>query len=290
MNQLGIEAAPVLLALAHVVLGIVVLIAAKLLKDRLSPYRVDQELTSHDNLAFGFAIAGYYAATVIIYLGVAGSRVLPLDSGSTAVLQALGLDLVWAIGGVIALMASRGVMDRALMPGCSASAEIIHNRNVATGIVECGVYLATGLVLCGALRGPGGSPLTALVFFLLSQIVLLGFGYAYRKWAGYDVAGEIQRGNSAAGTAFSLTLVAISLLMFKATSGEFIGWGVNLTFFALDAVVGFVLLMALRWVTDAALLPNARIGEEIVRDRNVNVGLLEGVIATGIASIILIVF
>jgi hypothetical protein len=39
-----------------------------------------------------------------------------------------------------------------------------------------------------------------------------------------------------------------------------------------------------------ALLPNARIAEEIVRDRNINVGLIEGVLAVGISAIILFVF
>ena len=55
-------------------------------------------------------------------------------------------------------------------------------------------------------------------------------------------------------------------------------------------VVGFALLLVFRWVVDAALLPNARIAEEIARDRNVNVGLLEGVLASGVAGIILMVF
>jgi hypothetical protein len=85
-------------------------------------------------------------------------------------------------------------------------------------------------------------------------------------------------------------LIAISLLMFKATSGEFVGWGINLSYFAFDAIAGFLLLLALRWVVDAALLPKARIADEIVRDRNLNVGMIEGVLAAGVAAIILVVF
>jgi uncharacterized membrane protein YjfL (UPF0719 family) len=65
---------------------------------------------------------------------------------------------------------------------------------------------------------------------------------------------------------------------------------IGMTNFAFDAVIGFGLLMLLRWVTDLALLPHARIADEIVRDRNTNVGLLEGVIAVAVALLILFVF
>ena len=279
-----------LLALAHVVLGIVVLILAKLLKTWLSPYRIDEELTSRDNPAFGLALAGYYLATVIIFLGVARGQHAPLDAGTAAVAAAFGLDAAWAIGGIVALAFSRWWMDRTLVSQCCHSREIVEKRNLAAGAVECGVYLSAGIVLAGAIREPGGSILTALVFFLLSQAVLLLFGRLYQRVAGYDAGREIRDGNLAAGVALGLMLVAISLLMFKATSGEFIDWTANLAYFAFDAVAGFALLLVLRWVVDAALLPKARIAEEIARDRNVNVGLLEGVLASGIAAIILVTF
>jgi hypothetical protein len=54
--------------------------------------------------------------------------------------------------------------------------------------------------------------------------------------------------------------------------------------------VGLFLLVSLRWVTYAALLRRARVADEIVRDRNVNVGLIEGIFAVGIAATILILF
>jgi hypothetical protein len=78
--------------------------------------------------------------------------------------------------------------------------------------------------------------------------------------------------------------------MMKATSGDFVSWPVSLGFFAFDAIAGFLLLMLLRWVTGLALLPHAKIDEEVVRDHNVNAGLIEGVLAVGIAAIILFLF
>ena len=282
--------APVLVALAQVVLGILVLAIARLAKGVLSPYRTDDEMTAKDNPAFGLAIAGYYLAAVAIYIGAARSTPLPLDAGTAGLVQTLAVNLGWAIAGMVALAFSRWVMDTALVSGARCSDEIVRNRNLAAGAVECGVYVASGIVLAGASREPGGSLMTVLAFFLLSQVVLLLFGRLYQVWAGYGIAREIRSGNLAAGAAFGLTLIALSLLMLKATSGEFIDWRTNLAYFAFDAVIGFGLLMLLRWVTDLALLPNARIANEIVQDRNTNVGLLEGVIAVAVALLILFVF
>ncbi|MDX2154017.1 MAG: DUF350 domain-containing protein [Bryobacteraceae bacterium] len=286
-----LDIAPVLLALAHVALGVVALIIAKLLKDWLSPYGVDRELTSRDNPAFGLAIAGYYAAVVIIFIGAARSAgPLPLDAGSTAAIQALGIDLAWAVVGTLALNVSRTVMDRLLVASCCQSAEVIGKQNTAAGAVEGCVYIATGLVIAGSIRQVGGTVATTAAFFVLSQLTLLLFGRLYQRLAGYNAAHEIQSANLAAGVPLGMTLVAIALLMMKATSGEFVDWITNLSYFAFDAVAGFPLLLALRWLADLALLPNARIADEIVRDRNVSVGLVEGTLAVGIAAIVLFVF
>src|SRR5687767_4612030 len=110
-----LELAPLLLALTRVLLGVVVLILARFLKNLLSPYRMDEELTTNDNPAFGLTVAGYYAASVAVYLGAVHAHVVPLDQGTTGALQALGLDFTWATGGILALTASRWVMDRALV-------------------------------------------------------------------------------------------------------------------------------------------------------------------------------
>lgn len=287
---ISIEPLPLLLGLAHVALGIVVLIAAKFAKDFLSPYSMDQELTSKDNPAFGLAVASYYAGIVVVYLGASRSEGLPVDAGSDAVLKALGIDLAWSLAGIATLAVAHWLMELLLIPGVRTSAEIIQRRNIAAGVVEGGSYLATALAFAGALSQTGGSVVTSAVFLVLTLAVLLIFGRAYQMLAGYNVAQEIRQANFAAGIPLGLMLVALSLLLVKATSGDFADWPTNLGYFAFDAAAGFILLMAMRWVVDLALLPSARIAEEIVRDRNVNVGLVEGVLAIAVAAIVLFRF
>lgn len=291
MDTLSFDYSAVALSFVHVVLGVVVLVIAKFALAFLSPYSADQEMTARDNPAFGIAMAGYYAAVVLVYLGAAVSAgPLPIDSGTKAVFIAMGQDLAWALGGVIALNCSRWLLDRGLIADVHNDVEIRTNRNVAAGALECGGYLATGVILAGAIRQPGGTILTALGVFVLGQCALLVAGRIYARMAGYSLGAEVRSGNLAAGAAFGMTLTALAVIMLKAISGEFVGWTRNLVWFAVDAIAGLILLLILRWITDAALLPNARIAEEIARDRNVNVGLIEGVLAIGVAAIILFLF
>jgi uncharacterized membrane protein YjfL (UPF0719 family) len=290
MNIPNFDYAPLALAFTHVVAGVLVLVVAKLVRGLLSPYSIDEELTSRDNPAFGLAVTGYYAATIIVYVAAAAGPGLPLEEGSRAVFMQLGTDVAWALGGIVALNASRWWMDRLLVSQTRNDEQVKTNRNVAAGMLEFGGFIATGLILAGAIRQPGGTVWTALALFALGQIALIAAGRLYQWWAGYRVADEIRSGNFAAGTAFGLTLIAVALLMMKAASGEFVDWAWNLSFFLFDAIVGVILLLGLRWITDLVLLPNARIPEEIARDHNVNAGLIEGVLAVGIASIILFLF
>ena len=282
--------APLALACTHVIAGVLVLTAAKFLAQFLSPYSVDEELTSRDNPAFGLALAGYYAGAVIIYLGAATIGPLPLEAGTAGVARALAIDIGWALGGIVAMNGSRWAMDRTLVIGTQCANEVKNNRNVAAGVLEFGAYVATALVLAGAIHQPGGTIWSVLALFLLGQCALILIARVYQRLAGYDVGNEICGANLAAGVAFSLSLVAVALIMMNATSAEFTDWNRTLTFFALDAIFGVVFLLALRWVVDLVLLPNARIAEEIVRDRNVNVGLVEGVLAVCVAAVILYLF
>ena len=290
MDLLQLDYTALALGFVHVVLGVVVFVVAKLALGFLSPYSTDQETTTRDNPAFGLTLSGYYIGTAIVYLAAAASAPLPLDAGSSAVFLAIAGDFAWALAGILALNASRWAMDRLLVTGVRNDREIVTHRNLAAGAVEGGGYVASAIVLAGAIRQPGGTPWTAAALFLLGQCALILMGRLYERWAGYDVPKEIRTGNLASGIAFAMTLAALALLMLKAISGEFAGWVRNLSFFAFDAVVGLGLLLFLRWLVDLVLLPNARFSEEIVRARNLNAGMIEGVMAVSMAAIILFLF
>ncbi|MBC7926050.1 MAG: DUF350 domain-containing protein, partial [Bryobacteraceae bacterium] len=174
-TTLAFDFTPGLLSLGHLIIGILVLVLARLFKDWLSPYNTQSELTEKDNPAFGLALAGYYGAVVVIYIAVV--RALPaMDLTPVALLSGYGADLGWSVAGIAGLAFSRWLMDGFLMGTTHFSDEIVRARNTAAGAVECGVYLACGVVLAGVLREPGGTFLTIGVFFLLGQGMLLLLG------------------------------------------------------------------------------------------------------------------
>src|SRR5690349_4290715 len=113
------------LSLSHVVLGILALMVAKLALRLLSPYSTDAEMTDRDNPAFGIAAAGYYAGAALIYITAAATAgALPADQGTRAVALALAQDFAWALAGIVALNASRWVLDRGLITHIRNDVEI----------------------------------------------------------------------------------------------------------------------------------------------------------------------
>ena len=277
----------ILISLAYVFLGVVTLIVAKIIKDFLTPYKIDVELTAKDNPALGLTLTGYFAAVIIIFLGasVGLDPEEPLSASELAI--ELGVVLLYSLGGIVALNLGRVIVDKLVLTRFSTVKEIIQDRNVGTAAVEAGCFIATGLIVAGSINGEGGGPLSALAFFGLGQVVLIIFSKFYQLITKYDVHAEIEKDNVAAGVALGSSMVAIGVVLLGATRGDFIGWNENLTMFGYFSVFGLVLLLILRRVTDFLLLPGTTIAHEIATDRNINAAWIEGIVSIGMATIIL---
>ena len=94
------------------------------------------------------------------------------------------------------------------------------------------------------------------------------------------------KNNPAVGVALGGNLVAIGLVTFKAVFGEFIGWSESIASFLTFAVIGFVLMYAVRLVVDFALLPGTRISHELAVDRNLGVAFIESGVVVSAALIL----
>ena len=273
----------------YVVVGVILVFVAKIVKDFLTSYKIDAQLTQEDNPALGLATTGYFLAVIIVFLGASVGQVFETAPPLGAALEQLGVDVLYALAGIVALNLSRLIADRLLLYKFSLRKEIIDDRNVGAGAVEAGALIASALVVAGAIHGEGG-PLTALAFYGLGQAVLVIFGLLYQWVTRYDIHKEIEADNAPAGVAMGLNLVAIGTIMLKACSGDFEGWGPNLARFGLYAVAGFVVLAVLRKVIDWVLLPGTTIRKEIVDDKSMNAAFIEGALASGVAAMIFFMF
>ena len=259
-------------------LSFVLFFASKVAKDYLTPYEINTQLRKA-NVAVSVSLMGYLFATIIVLLGafLGPSRNL-LDD----VYGFVG----YAVLGIALLNVSRVVNDKLLLRKFCNIKELIDDQNVAAGAVEFGSYIASGLVVAGAIHGEGGGIHTALVFFVLSQAVLILFTFLYDLITPFNVHDEIEKDNVAAGVAFGGTLAALGIILFKGSVGDFISWKYNLINFAVSAGTSFLFLPIIRIVLDKILLPRTDLNHAISRDRNVAIGLLEMTIAVSFAVIL----
>ena len=144
----------------------------------------------------------------------------------------------------------------------------MRDGNVAVGLVELGVSVATGLVAAGSFSGQGGGLPSAVVFFLLGQVSLLLLALAYERITPYRVIENVRDGNVAAGLMLGGMLVAFGFILRSSIAGPSAGWVDDLSAFGFSAFAGLVLLLLLQWPIDRVFLPGTTLRQEIETDRN----------------------
>lgn len=274
-------------------------------------FDVEHELTEADNPAIGTALFGYLGGLSIVIIALMASEGAPPDDP---------VGLAWDLGELaiygfiaIALLKLSGLInDRFILHRFENKKELVTDRNVGAGAVLCGSYLASGLVLAGALGGRvdldllpeeltrmsliGHELLVSLIYFGIGQIALVVFGLIYQIAQGtnvhdaiaqdYEKDGVQHGGNAAAGIAFGGSLTALGLVMWGGARHDFEGWTDSLTTLGVAIGLGWVLLPVWRVFADKVMLSGADLHKEIYVDRNVNAALLETVCMLALAGVI----
>ena len=277
--------------LVYVALGLVVLTLAKLVRDAVTRHRIEEEIVTKGNLAVALRLSGYLAGIILVFLGALYE---PLGGDGYVGLgfdRAFGLEVLWvflySLAGIVALNLMRLVTDRLVLYRFELEREIIQDQNAGAAAAEFGVNVASGLVIAGAIAGEGG-PLNALAFFGLGLGVLILFALFYEWTTPFNIHDEIERDNPAVGIALGGNLIAIGLVTFKATFGDFVGWQAGILEFVVYSVVGFVLLYVLRLAVDLVLLPHTRVSQQVAGGRNVGVAFVETAVVVSSALILLL--
>ena len=291
------------------------LLLARVLYGALARYDVNHELTEADNPAVGPAIFGFLGGVSIVLAGLLGTDGAALDD-PIGIAWDLGELLGWGLAAVFLLKLSGWLNDKFLLRGFENKKELIDDRNLGVGATLCGSYIASGLVLAGALTGivdPEVLPdeatrldrlsheaMSALAFFALGQIALIVFGLIYRVMQPTDVLRAIEEdyvdgdgrshgGNAAAGISLGGNLTALGLVLFGAARADFVDWVDNLVDFGIAAAIGMLLLVVWRVFVDRVMLGKADLAKEIYEDRNPNAALLETASVLGMAMVLVFV-
>ena len=281
--------------LVYVGLGLVILLLAKLSQDVITSYRTDEEIVQKKNLAMALRLSGYFFGVILVFVGALYQPLsLPVSDG-LGFDRAFGFDVLrvflYSLAGIVALNLVRILMDRLVLYKFSVDKEIVEDQNVGTGAVEFGMSVAVGLLIGGAISGGGVGPeielaLTALAFFGLGLVVLIGFVLFYEVTTSFNIHDEIEKKNTAVGVALGGNLIAMGLVIFKSVFGDFIGWTQGLIEFAIFAVIGFVLLYVLRVIIDLVLLPGTKVSNALAVEQNMGVALIESAVVISSALIL----
>lgn len=281
--------------LVFVGLGMVILVLAKLARDVVTPYRIDVEVTEKNNLAVALRLSGYLMGVVLVFLGALYQPFTLVAIDGFGFDQAYAEEVLrvflYSLGGIVALNLVRLLMDRLILYKFNIEKEVVEGHNVGTGAAEFGMYIATGLMIAGAVSGEGGSTevaaaLNALAFFGMGLALLVVFALFYQFTTSFDIHAEIEGGNTAVGVAFGGNLIAIGLVTFKALFGDFVAWDESIAAFLAFAVLGFVLLYVLRIIIDKAMLPTVQISNSLAVGRNVGVAFIESAVVISAAMIL----
>ncbi len=255
----------IILAIVYLLAVFVVFFIGKWAFDlRNRGYNLQHELLENDNLALALTVVGYYAGLVFALGGVLYGPSITLTD-----------DLIdIAFFGVIAivLLNLTGIInDKVILYKFNNEKEIITDRNAGAGVIEGANYLASGLLVSGAISGEGDL-LTAGVFWLLGQVVLIIAAKMYNLITPYDVHREVEKDNVAVGVAFAGLLIAFGVIIRAGIFGDFISWEDNLWTLASVTGVGLVFMPFVRLFTDKILLPGARLTDELVNQEKPNIG------------------
>lgn len=271
------------IGLAFIALALLIITAAKLINDFLTPYLIDLELAKNNNVALAVSFSGYLLGVVIVFIGA----YLGPSKGLVYDLLYVG---GWSLFGVVLLNLSRIINNRLILYKFCNVKEIIEDKNVGTGAVQAGSYIASGFVVAGAINGAGGGLVTAVTFFFMGQAVLVLFGLIYQLCTRYDIHAAIEDDNVAAGVAFCGALIAIGIVLGHASSGPFVSWSANLTTFASEAAIIVILIPLVRLGFDKITFSKVDLNHEISVDRNVGAAILEASAMIAFATVLVHIF
>ena len=281
--------------LVFVALGLVILAIAKLARDLVTHYSIDEEVTQNQNLAVALRLSGYFTGVVLVFLGALYQPLLLVEEGGfgfdLAYWQEVLRVFLYSLAGIVALNLVRPLMDHVILYKFSIEEEIVKGQNIGVGAADFGLYVATGLLIAGAVAGEGVSSevttaLVTLAFFGMGLAFLVAFSVFYQITTPYDIHSEIEGNNTAVGIALGGNLIAIGLVMFKAEFGDFVGWGESIAAFLTLGVIGFVFLYVLRLLIDLLLLPTIRVSSALGAGRNIGVAFVESSVVIASALIL----
>lgn len=279
-------------SMVYLLVVIAVLWAARKAFDLFASYNLAEQLTQKDNKAVALSFGGYLVGVGSVLLSVLRTDFSETPEFEEAELESalefftgIGVAVAWCVGAILLLNLARIANDRLILNRFSNVKELVQDRNLGTGAVECGSYVGAGLLMQASVAGEsaelGSAIAMTLLYFAVGQVMFVAFGMLYSTLVRYDVHDQIEKDNAAAGVSLGMSLVAIAVLL-----AGYIGHSSSLPGMVAWFVISLLLLIVTRYLVDKLMLPGRLLDEEISEDRNWGAALVEGCSAIVVAVVV----
>ncbi len=258
---------PILSSLIYIAASCVMLFIARVLFDKFSPFKVEEQVKEKNSTAL-FAFSGYMLGIVSV---LAGAFVGP--EGNLFRIDLL-LYIAYAFAGILLMTLSGFAADKILLNKFDSKKEILVDKNIGTAAVYFAVYLATGLIASACVTGEYGGILSSIIYYILGILFMFLFLKLYDRLTPYSVHEELEKDNYAVGIALGGNIIAMGLILMKATLGDSTTLTENVILYAVDLAAIFLLLPVVRFILCNFIIRNVNINSEI-KANNVAAGILE---------------
>ena len=249
----------------------------------LRKVNLSRQLAEKDNAALAISFGGFMAALGLVI----GAVILSPSSEGMTWVQEFKSSLLWTAGSMVLLALALVINDFVIFPKFQNRKEILDDHNVGLGVVEAASFLATAILIWGSLSeqiepSELGEPWLTLIYFMVGQALLLLYSKVYPKVSGIDLHRELEKDNPAVGLAFGGSLLAFAIL---------VGWAQmsydSIPTLVLLALGHVVVLGVLRFAMHLLFSGKVSLADELQRDRNWGLGVLEAVISIVVAFIVI---
>lgn len=276
---------PIFTSLVYLIVSCSMLIFSKWLFMRFAKYNMYEEIKK-GNVTGIIPYLGFLLGVCAIQIGAF------VGPSNTLFRYEILSYIMYSLMGSFLMIFSGYVVEKAILHKFSNVDEIVRDRNVGTAAVHFGMYLASGLIISACVTGETivahgrcYGVISTLIYYVMGMIFLILFAKLYDMLTPYSLLGEIEADNVAVGVAFGGNLIAIGLILMRATIGDIGTWQQGLILYFIDLSAIILLLPSVRFLLDRLIVKEINITKEI-KHNNVAAGLGEAVVLIAFALLI----
>lgn len=276
---------PIFTSLVYLIVSCSMLIFSKWLFMRFAKYNMYEEIKK-GNVTGIIPYLGFLLGVCAIQIGAF------VGPSNTLFRYEILSYIMYSLMGSFLMIFSGYVVEKAILHKFSNVDEIVRDRNIGTAAVHFGMYLASGLIISACITGETivahgrcYGVISTLIYYVMGMIFLILFAKLYDMLTPYSLLGEIEADNVAVGVAFGGNLIAIGLILMRATIGDIGTWQQGLILYFIDLSAIILLLPSVRFLLDRLIVKEINITKEI-KHNNVAAGLGEAVVLIAFALLI----